>query len=67
MTVTQLHMWRASMGRPVPDCDCESCELGRVILARRVSAAVRPTSPTELTEDELAEIERVRSWAEEGV
>ncbi len=68
MTLTQLHMWRASMGRPVPDCDCESCELGRAILARRITAAVRPTSLTELTEDELAEVERVRSWAEsEGV
>jgi hypothetical protein len=64
LTVTQLHMWRASMGRPVPDCDCESCELGRVILARRITTAVRPTSPTELTEDELAEVERVRAWAE---
>lgn len=64
LTVTQLHMWRASMGRPVPDCDCESCKLGRAILARRVSAAVRPTSPTELTDDELAEVERVRAWAE---
>lgn len=64
LTVTQLHMWRASMGRPMPDCDCESCKLGRAILARRVSAAVRPTSPTELTEDELAEVERVRVWAE---
>jgi hypothetical protein len=64
LTVTQLHMWRASMGRPMPDCDCESCKLGRAILARRVSAAVRPTSPTELTEDELAEVERVRAWAE---
>lgn len=64
LTVTQLHMWRASMGRPVPDCDCESCKLGCAILARRVSAAVRPTSPTELTDDELAEVERVRAWAE---
>jgi hypothetical protein len=64
LTVTQLHMWRASMGRPMPNCDCESCKLGRAILARRVSAAVRPTTPTELTEDELAEVERVRAWAE---
>jgi hypothetical protein len=34
LEVTQLHMWRASMGNPVPDCDCESCELGRQIVAR---------------------------------
>lgn len=67
MTVTQLHLWRAAVGRPLYDCGCESCLLGKAIASKRSSEAAK-VKPGALSPEEQAEVERVRAWAqsEEG-
>lgn len=62
LTTAQLHLWRASMGSPVPGCGCDSCSKGRAVAPKPPSQAATEGPAPKPAEVE-AEIERVREWA----